>query len=66
MLCHETMLSYYKANASLMFRRNGVFEQNLSLTELEDMLPFEREIYLIQIEQKIEKYEQQQQQNKKS
>jgi hypothetical protein len=59
------MLSYYKANGSLMFRRNSVFEQNISLTELEEMLPFEREIYLIQIEQKIEKYEQQQQQKKK-
>lgn len=53
-------MSYYKANGSLMFRKNAVFEQNISLTELEEMLPFEREIYLIQIENKIEKHEQQQ------
>lgn len=53
-------MSYYKANADLMFRRSGVFEQNLSLSDLEEMLPFEREVYLIQIEDKVNKFEQEQ------
>ncbi len=40
-----------------MFRRAGVFEQNLTLTDIEDMLPFEREVYLIQIHSKVQEYE---------
>lgn len=54
------MLSFYKANANLMFRRAGIFEQNFTLEDLENMLPFEREVYLIQIESKIIEYEQEQ------
>jgi len=43
-----------------MFRRSGIFEQNFTLEDLENMLPFEREVYLIQIESKIIEYEQEQ------
>lgn len=47
-------MSYYKDNSSLLFRLRGEFEQALTLTELEDMMPYERSIYLILIEQKLE------------
>jgi len=56
-LSHETLENYYKVNFQLL--------QNFhySLTELEDMLPWEREIYLIMliedIKEKNEKAKQQ-------
>lgn len=56
MLCHESLYSYYTANSTLLFRRNHVFEQNLTLTELEEMTPFEREVYFIQIQSKINEH----------
>jgi len=59
MLCHEDLMSYYTTNNSLLFRKRGDFEQHMTLTELEDMLPFERTVYLIQIHNKIEAHEQQ-------
>ena len=52
-LSHESLENYYKVNFQLL--------QNFhySLTELEDMLPWEREIYLIMlIEDVKEKNEQ--------
>ena len=56
MLCHETLETFYKGNSNLMFRLKGDFDQLMSLTELEDMMPFERDIYIMLIEQNIEKH----------
>ena len=39
-LAHEELLNYYTTNFTLM--KNHQF----SLSEIEDMMPFEREIYL--------------------
>tara|TARA_X000001382_G_scaffold48090_1_gene32587 strand:- start:262 stop:432 length:171 start_codon:yes stop_codon:yes gene_type:complete len=39
MLCHEKIENYYRTNFQLMHHHK------YSLAELEDMFPFEREIY---------------------
>lgn len=65
MLCHENMLSYYMSVNEMMFRKRGVFEQNITLSELEEMLPFEREIYGIHIYNSIEQHNAEQQKNNK-
>ena len=46
-MAHEDLVSYYKLNFSLMQHHK------YSLTELENMIPFEREIYLGLLEQHI-------------
>lgn len=43
MVCHETLEDYYNTNFSLN-KRHGY-----SITELENMLPWEREIYIIML-----------------
>lgn len=58
-------MSYYKNNSDLLFRRRGAFDQMMTLDNIEDMIPFEREVYLIQIAHKVEAYNQEQA-NKKS
>lgn len=58
MLCHENLLSYYKTTNDLMFRRkDSAFEIHFTLEDLENMLPYERTIHLIQINNKISEYE---------
>lgn len=59
MLCHENLMSYYKNNSDLLFRRKASrFHQLMTLSEIEDMLPFERDVYLIHIMHKINSLEQ--------
>ncbi len=48
-LSHDTLENYYKTNFQLMQTHN------YSLTELENMLPWEREIYINLLMQHIEK-----------
>lgn len=53
-------MSYYTDNNRMLFRlRNGEFEQLITLTELEDMLPYERSAYFIMMKQKIDERQQQ-------
>lgn len=40
-----------------MFKKRGIFEQGFTLEDLEDMMPFERTIYLILIKQKLDEQE---------
>lgn len=47
-MAHETLESYYKTNFSLMQHHK------YSLTELENMMPWEREIYVNLLLQHIE------------
>ncbi len=47
-MAHEDLESYYKINFSLMQHHK------YSLTELENMIPWEREIYLSLLKQYIE------------
>ena len=49
MLCHESLENHYRINFLLMH------EFKYSLTELEDMMPFEREIYIGLLLQHLEK-----------
>ena len=58
-MAHENLESYYKVNFALM--KNHKY----SLTELENMIPWEREVYLSLLQQHIEEenLKAQQQQN---
>ena len=47
-MAHEDLASYYKVNFALMQHHK------YSLTELENMIPWEREVYLSLLEQYIE------------
>ncbi len=47
-MAHESLESYYKVNFALMQHHK------YSLTELENMIPWEREIYLSLLSQYIE------------
>jgi len=48
MVCHESIESYYTNNFSILFHPNQNFNimNNFTLYDLENMLPYEREIYL--------------------
>ena len=58
-MAHEDLASYYKLNFALMQH------QKYSLTELENMMPWEREIYVSLLQQYVEEenLKAQQQQN---
>ena len=56
-MAHEDLESYYKINFALMQHHK------YSLTELENMIPWEREIYLSLLKQYIEEENLKQQQN---
>jgi len=56
-MAHEDIASYYKVNFALMQHHK------YSLTELEDMIPWEREIYLSLLQQYIEEETLKQRQN---
>ena len=47
-MAHEDLESYYKLNFALMQH------QKYSLTELENMIPWEREIYVSLLQQYVE------------
>ena len=55
-MSHEDLESYYKMNFALMHHHK------YSLTELENMIPWEREIYLSLLQQYIEEENLKQQQ----
>lgn len=56
-MAHEDIASYYKVNFALMQHHK------YSLTELENMIPWEREIYLSLLQQYIEEETLKQRQN---
>lgn len=47
MLAHDSLYDYYRLNHALMYHHD------YSLTELESMLPWEREIYVTMLVQQI-------------
>ena len=55
-MAHENLESYYKVNFALMQHHK------YSLTELENMIPWEREVYLTFLQQYIEEENLKQQQ----
>lgn len=55
MLCHDNLKNHYKMN----FILNQDF--GMSLTELDNMLPYEREIYIYMIIARMKEREKQQQ-----
>lgn len=46
---HESLANYYKTNFSLMQHHK------YSIAELEEMIPFERDVYILLLSQHIEK-----------
>jgi hypothetical protein len=57
-MAHNDLASYYKINFALMQHHK------YSLTELENMIPWEREVYLALLQQYIEEENLKQQQNR--
>jgi len=55
-MAHEDLVSYYRTNFQLMQHHK------YSLTELEDMIPWEREVYITLLRQYIEEENQKNQQ----
>ena len=53
-LCHETLANYYKLNFALMQYHK------YSLAEIENMIPFEREVYVAMLIQYLEEEKQRQ------
>lgn len=57
MLCHESIESYYSNNFSVLYNFHGdsryQINNNITLDDIEDMLPFEREIYFSMIINKL-------------
>jgi len=58
--CHENLSNYYKTNFAL------IHHHKYSLTELENMIPWEREIYITMLIQFIEEEKQRMEQQKLS
>ena len=58
-LCHDSLVNYYKMNFALM-QYHGY-----SLTELENMIPFERDVYVSLLLQHLDQ-EKQRLENKKN
>lgn len=54
-LCHDDLMNYYKLQFALMQYHK------YNLTELEEMLPFEREIYVALLVDYLEKEKERQQ-----
>ena len=63
MFCHDTLGNYFKTNFALMHHHK------YSLTELENMIPWEREIYITllvnHLEEERQRVEQQKLANKR-
>lgn len=51
MMLHEDIVSYYQSNAALLFplvsNHRPYHSINLSLTEIKNMVPFERDFYIM-------------------
>lgn len=58
-LCHENLANYYKLNFALMQYHK------YSLAEIEDMIPFEREVYTAMLIQYLEEEKQRIEANKR-
>lgn len=59
MVCHESIENYYQDNFSILFHpnQNLNLNNNITLSDLEDMLPYEREIYFSMIKNLIKEME---------
>ena len=49
-LSHDNLVNYYKTNSAL------VYHHKYSITELEDMLPYEREIYITLLSEHVRQH----------
>jgi hypothetical protein len=58
-LCHENLANYYKLNFALMQYHK------YSLAEIENMIPFEREVYVAMLIQFLEEEKQRIEANKR-
>jgi hypothetical protein len=58
-LCHENLANYYRLNFAMMQYHK------YSLAEIEDMIPFEREVYIAMLVQFLEEEKQRIEANKR-
>lgn len=54
MMVHESLESYYTNNFHALFHKDIGFVNKFTLGDYESMLPYEREIYMTMIMQKVE------------
>lgn len=60
MLCHESVESYYNANFSALFYATSAkvnLTNQFTLDDFENMLPYEREIYMSMMQNKMKQIE---------
>jgi hypothetical protein len=55
-MAHESMESYYTNNFEALFHRDFGFVNRFTLSDFDNMLPYERDVYLMLIGQKINEY----------
>lgn len=53
-MAHENMESYYTNNFHVLFHKDIGFANHFTLGDLDGMLPYEREIYMMLMNQKLE------------
>jgi hypothetical protein len=56
MVAHESLGSYYTNNFHALFHKDIGFTNKFTLSDFEGMLPYEREIYMSMMMQKVEEY----------
>lgn len=54
MMSHESMISYYSNNFHALFFKDIGVTNNFTLADFEAMLPYERDIYMMLMKQKVE------------
>lgn len=55
-MAHESLVSYYSNNFSLLFHKDIGYVNRFTVSDLDNMLPYEREIYMFMINQKLEEH----------
>lgn len=53
-MIHETLLDYHVGNIYTVFQRDRGFINNITIADLDNMYPYERDIYLMKMNQLIE------------
>lgn len=53
-MSHETLVSYYRDNLNTVFYKDVGFVNNFTVTELDSLMPWERDVYIMLMRQKLE------------
>jgi hypothetical protein len=53
-MSHESLISYYKDNLNTVFYKDAGFVNNFTVSELDSLLPWERDVYIMLMRDKLE------------